>query len=399
MKLSKNVTAMQFSPIRRFNGYAADAKKAGKKVYHLNIGQPDIVTPPEFMEAVRNFDENVLEYAESGGDTRLVNSVIGYFSRLGVTLAPEDILVTNGGSEALQMIFTSILDKDDEVMMAEPFYTNYHAFISAASGKIAPITTSPEDGYFYADSAKLEAAYNERCKAIAIVNPGNPTGCILSKEDMKVICDFAVKHDLWIVADEVYREFVYDGKEMSTFASFDEIADRLVIADSVSKRFSACGARVGFAITKNKELQDGLMKIAQGRLCCPTLEMMGAASLYELPGEYFNATRKEYEERRDCVYDGLMKIPGIVCQKPGGAFYIMAKLPVESAEDFLMWLLTEFDDNGETVMYAPAEGFYATPGLGKNEIRIAYILNQKDLARAVELIRIGIEKYKAEGYK
>ena len=399
MKLSNNVMSMQFSPIRKFNGYAFDAKKKGKKVYHLNIGQPDISTPPAFLEAVKNFDETVLAYAESGGDTKLIEAVIQYFSRFGAKIETEDILITNGGSEALQMVFSCILDPGDQVMMAEPFYTNYHTFIAAAGGEIAPITTTAEEGYFYADPVKLEKAYTENCKAIAIVNPGNPTGCTLSEADIQVICDFAVKHDLWIVADEVYREFVYDGGKMNTFAKYPAIADRLIIVDSVSKRFSACGARVGFVLTKNKDMQDGLMKIAQGRLCCPTLEMLGAAALYELPGEYFNETRTEYEQRRDCVYRELMKIPVIVCQKPGGAFYIMAKLPVESTDDFLVWLLTEFDDGGETVMYAPAEGFYATPGLGKSEIRIAYILKQEDLVRAIELIRLGLEKYKAEGHR
>ncbi len=399
MKLSNNVMSMQFSPIRKFNGYAFDAKKAGKKVYHLNIGQPDISTPPAFLDAIRKFDENVLAYAESGGDLTLIDSIIRYFERLGASFKEKDILITNGGSEALQMVFACLLDPGDEVLMAEPFYTNYHTFISSAGGKIAPITTTPEEGYFYADAEKLEAAWNGRCRAIAIVNPGNPTGSILSEQDMKVICDFAVKHDLWIVADEVYREFVYDGGKMSTFASVPDIRDRLVIVDSVSKRFSACGARIGFAATKNEALQEGLLKIAQGRLCCPTLEMVGAAALYALPGEYFDEVRVEYEKRRDCVYRELMKIPGIVCRKPGGAFYIMAKLPVESADDFLMWLLTKFDDQGETVMYAPAEGFYATPGLGKSEIRIAYILKEEDLVRAVELIRLGLERYKAEGHR
>ena len=304
-------------------------------------------------------------------------------------------MITNGGSEALSMVFTSILDPGDEVIIAEPFYTNYHTFVTAAGGNIVPITTKAEDGYDYADAELIESAVTGKTRAIACINPGNPTGRVLTKQDMELIAEIAVKHDLWIIADEVYREFAYDGNEITSFGMLSNVADRVIIIDSVSKRFSACGARVGCLISKNKDIMECALKIAQGRLCCPTLDQIGAAALYNIDRSYYADVKKEYEGRRDAVYEELMKIPGIVCRKPGGSFYIMAKLPIDDVEDFLMYLLTEFEDNGETVMFSPAEGFYATEGLGKNEIRIAYVLKQDDMRRGAQLIRLGLEKYKA----
>ena len=303
-------------------------------------------------------------------------------------------MVTNGGSEALTMVFNSILDPGDEIITAEPFYANYQTFVTTADGVIVPITTKAEDGYAYADAELIESAITEKTRAIICTSPGNPTGRVLSMDDIRLIGELAIKHDLWIVADEVYRECAYDGKDITSFGMVPEIRDRVILIDSVSKRFSACGARVGCIVSKNKDLMDSVMKIAQGRLCCPTLDQIGAAALYRLDRSYYDKAREEYEARRDAVYDELMKIPDIVCRKPGGSFYIMAKLPVDDIEDFLMFLLREFDDNGETVMFSPAEGFYATPGLGKDEIRIAYVLNRDDMRRGVELIRLGLEQYK-----
>lgn len=394
MKLSKRVLSMQHSPIRRFNVYAIEAESKGKKVYHLNIGQPDVETPECFMEAIKGFDKKVIAYAESGGITDLQDAISDYFKQYGMDYGRKDIIVTNGGSEALTMIFMSILNPGDEVIIAEPFYTNYHTFATSVSGKVAPITTKAEDGYNYAKRDLIEAAITPDTKAICCISPGNPTGRVLTLEDMKLIGEIAKEHDLWIIADEVYREFAYDNREVTSFGMIDDISDRVIIVDSVSKRFSACGARVGCVVSKNAELMDGIMKIAQGRLCCPTLDQVGAAALYRLDKSYYDEVKAEYEARRDVVYEELMKIPGVVCQKPGGAFYMTAKLPVDDVEDFLMFLLTEFEDNGETVMFAPAEGFYATPGLGKDEMRIAYVLNQADMRRGVELIRLGMEKYK-----
>ncbi|WP_269477367.1 pyridoxal phosphate-dependent aminotransferase [Hominibacterium faecale] len=393
MKLSDKVLAMQHSPIRKFNPIAQKAKEAGKKVYHLNIGQPDIETPDCFMDAIKNFDEKVIAYAESGGVTVLQDAISDYFKQYGMNYGRDQIIVTNGGSEALSMIFISLLNPKDEVLIPEPFYTNYHTFVTMADGVVVPITTTPEEGYHYADAEKIEAAITPNTKAICCISPGNPTGVVLTLDEMKLIGEIAKKYDLWIIADEVYREFAYDGREVTSFGMMDDLADRVIIVDSVSKRFSACGARIGCIAAKNKDLLDNLMKIAQGRLCSPTVDQIGAAALYKLPKSYYNEIRAEYEARRDAVYEELMKIPGVVCQKPGGAFYLTAKLPVEDASDFLMFLLTEFDDHGETVMFSPAEGFYATPDLGREEMRIAYVLNQKDMARGVQLIRLGMEAY------
>lgn len=385
---------MQHSPIRKFNRYALEAEKNGKKVYRLNIGQPDVKTPECFMEAVRAFDENVVAYAESEGVESLQKAISSYFRRYGMDFGKEHIMVTDGGSEALSMVFHSILNEGDEVIIAEPFYTNYHNFVTAAGGVIAPITTKAEDGYDYARRELIESAITDRTRAICCTTPGNPTGRVLSKEDMKLIGDVARDHDLWIISDEVYREFVYDGKKPASFGMLDEFSDRVIIVDSVSKRFSSCGARIGCIVSKNEDIMDAAMKIAQGRLSCPTLEQTGAAALYGLGDDYYRQVVDEYRGRRDAAYEELGKIPGAFCLKPAGSFYMMAKLPVDDVEDFLMFLLTEFQDKGETVMFAPAEGFYATPGLGKDEIRLAYVLNRHDMRRGVELIRLGLEKYK-----
>lgn len=393
MKLSNKVEAMQFSPIRKFNPIAQKAKDAGKKVYHLNIGQPDVETPACFMEAIRDYQNKVIAYAESGGITDLQDAVGDYFKTYGMNIGRQDMIVTTGGSEALTMTFLSLLNEGDEVLLAEPFYTNYHTFATAAGGKVVPITTKAEEGYHYAKREQIEPLITEKTKAICCINPGNPTGTVLTMDEMKLIGEIAREHDLWIIADEVYREFAYDGRTAVSFGQIPEIEDRVIIIDSVSKRFSACGARIGFLISKNQEFMKNVMKIAQGRLCVSTVDQVGAAALFRLPASYYEEVKAEYCGRRDVVYEELMKIPGVVCQKPGGAFYMTAKLPVDSVEDFLMFLLTEFEDNGETVMFAPAEGFYATPGLGKDEMRIAYVLKQEDMRRGVELIRLGIEAY------
>lgn len=393
MKLSNKVEAMQFSPIRKFNPIAQKAKDAGKKVYHLNIGQPDVETPACFMDAIRAYENKVIAYAESGGITELQDAVSDYFKTYGMEIGRNDMIVTTGGSEALTMTFLALLNEGDEVLIAEPFYTNYHTFATSAGGKVVPITTKAEEGYHYAKREQIEPLITEKTKAICCINPGNPTGTVLTKEEMQLIGDIAKEHDLWIIADEVYREFAYDGREAVSFGQVKDVEDRVIIIDSVSKRFSACGARIGLLVSKNQEFMQSVMKIAQGRLCVSTVDQVGAAALFKLPASYYDEVKAEYCGRRDVVYEELMKIPGVVCQKPGGAFYMTAKLPVDSVEDFLMFLLTEFEDNGETVMFAPAEGFYATPGLGKDEMRIAYVLNQADMRRGVELIRLGIEAY------
>ena len=396
-QVAKRVAEMQFSPIRKFNKYGFEAEDAGKTVYRLNIGQPDVETPACYMEAVRNFDQKVLKYAESGGVTELLDAMIYYMKRdFNMEYERNNIIVTTGGSEALTLIFTALLNEGDEALMAEPYYTNYNTFCKQVSGKLVPITTSAEDGYNWAKRDLIEAAITPNTKAICCISPGNPTGRVLSLEDMKLVGEIAKEHDLWIISDEVYREFVYDGREAHSFGQLDDIADRVVIVDSVSKRWSACGARIGAAITKSEELYSALLKLAMGRLCASTLDQIGAAALYRMPKSYYDEANAIYCARRDAAYEELSKIPGIVCQKPAGAFYLTAKLPVDDIEKFLLFMLQEFDDNGETVMFTPAAGFYATPGLGTDEMRIAYVLAPEKMKRACELIKLGIEAYNAK---
>ena len=393
MKLGKRILGIAHSPIRRFYVYAIEAEKKGKKVYKLNIGQPDIKTPELFFDAIRDFKSEVLEYAPSQGIPSMIEAVKKYYARYGMNYADNNILITVGGSEAISFVLNAILDPDDEVIIIEPYYTNYATFIRTVGGKMVPITTVAEDGYHYAKKELIEKAITPKTKAIIVTSPGNPTGNVLTKDEMRMICDLAIKHEFFIIADEVYREFVCDGREMSSMGEFPDAAENVILIDSISKRFSACGARIGCIVTKNEELYSNLLKLCQGRLSAPTLDQVGGAALYSLDPSYFNEVKAEYEHRRNVVYEELMKIDGVVCKKPAGAFYITVKLPVENAEDFLVWLLTEFDVNGETVMFAPAEGFYITPGLGKNEIRIAYVLKEKDLKAAIGIIRAGIEKY------
>ena len=395
MKFSSKVQRCSLSPMRKFHPYAMAAKAAGKKIYHLNIGQPDIATPAAAFAAVRNFELPVLEYAPSPGIPALVSAVQRYYNGIGVSLEEDDILITTGGSEALSIALNCILDDGDEIIVPEPFYPNYSTFIYAAGAKIAPITTTPHDGYWYADRAKFEALINEHTKAILITNPGNPTGTVLKPEEMRMIADVAKEHDLFLIADEVYREFVYGGEELASVASYDDLAENVVLIDSVSKRFSACGARVGILISRNKELIQHALKFCQARLSVATLDQTAAAAMYTMPADYFTESREEYKRRRDTVYRKIKEIPGVVCECPGGAFYMMAKLPVDDADKFQQWLLTDFDDNGDTVMFAPGAGFYATPGMGVDEIRIAYVLKQEDLERAMDLLAKGIEAYNA----
>ena len=379
--------------MRKFHPYAVAAKEAGKKIYHLNIGQPDIETPPQYFEAVRNFQLPVLAYAESPGMPVLIKAIQKYYGNLGMHFEEGDILITTGGSEALQIVFNCILDDGDEVIIPEPFYPNYNTMVNTCGAAIHPVCTSPEDGYHYADRAKIEAAINERTRAIVCTNPGNPTGNVLTPEEMRMMVDIAKEHGLFIIGDEAYREFVYAGEPLQSLGEFEDAAENVVVIDTVSKRFSACGARIGCIISRNRELMGEAIKYCQARLSVATLDQVASAALYDVGPEYFAAVREEYKRRRDTVAAKLKDIPGVICECPRGAFYIMAALPVDSADEFQKWLLTDFDDNGDTVMFAPGESFYATPGMGVNEIRIAYVLKQKDLERAMDLLALGIEAY------
>ena len=373
------------------------AKSEGKSIYHLNIGQPDLPTPQEFFDATKNFTQETLAYAPSPGLPVLVEAIRNYYAKLGIELDAGDIFITTGGSEALFFTCLSILDPHTEVIVPEPYYPNYKTFIHSAGGVIRPLPTTPEEGYRYAVRERIEKLINENTRAIMFTNPGNPAGVVLSEDEMCVMADVAKDNDLFIISDEVYREFCYnDSGKIPCMGHFADIADNLVIIDSVSKRFSSCGARIGCVITKNKELQAALMKFCQSRLSVATLDQIGSAALYNVGPEYMQESIKEYKHRRDVCIDGLRKIPGVMVEVPMGAFYVMAKLPVDDTDNFQRWLLEEFDDNGDTVMFAPGASFYATPGSGMNEIRIAYILVEEDLKRATELLGLGIARYRKE---
>ena len=393
MKLSQKIQHCTLSPMRKFTPFARDAEIAGKKIYKLNIGQPDIETPPAFFEAVRGFNQDVLAYANSQGSDDLINAVRDYYRKIGTSYKKEDILITSGGSEALQILFTCILDQGSEVIVPEPFYSNYNTFIRAAGGMIRPLTTYPEEDYNYANRERLEALINKNTRAIAIINPQNPTGNVLTEKELRLIADVAKEHSLYLICDEVYREFVYDTDNILCAGKLRDVDENVVIIDSVSKRFSACGARIGMLISRNRDLMAEALKLCQGRLCTTTLEQVGATALYSVGPEYFDKVRDEYRRRRDICYEKLTAIPGVVCAKPMGAFYVMAKLPIDDADLFQEWLLTDFEDHGETVMVSPGAGFYATPGKGINEVRIAYVLKEADLSRALDLLALAIEAY------
>ena len=397
MRVSINANRCQPSPMRKFHPLAVKAKKSGKKIYHLNIGQPDLPTPQAYYDAVRNFDVRTLAYEASPGMPALIDAVQKYYAKLGVDLEHNDILITTGGSEALLLTCLSILDPYTEVIIPEPYYPNYTTFVHAAGGVIRALPTNPWEGYRYAQRERIESLITPNTRAIMITNPGNPTGVVLSQEEMRMIADVAKEHGLFLICDEVYREFCYDDQfGIPTMAHFRDIDENLVIIDSVSKRFSACGARVGCVVTRNKELQAALLKFCQSRLSVATIDQLGAAALYDVGPEYFAACKDEYRKRRDTVIQHLRQIPGVVVEKPMGAFYVMASLPVDDSDKFQRWLLEEFDDNGDTVMFAPGAPFYETPGKGINEVRIAYVLKTEDLKRAMDLLAKGIARYQKE---
>lgn len=394
MKFSKRIVDCQLSPIRKFYPYQVAAQEKGIQVHHLNIGQPDIETPQVFFDAIRSFGDSVLAYAPSPGVPVFLESVRDYFGRMGCPLSCDDILATYGGSEALQILLACLLEDGDEVLVPEPYYPNYDTFVCMTGASIVPIHTSPEEGYRFATRRQIEPLITSRTRAILMTNPGNPTGVVLTPEERRLMADIAKEHDLFLVSDEVYRELVYGGEEPSTMLEFEDVAENVIVVDSVSKRFSATGSRVGVMISRNKELMQHAAKISQGRLCAATLDQIGAAALYNsMTPEFYEEMRAEYRRRREAVVEGLRKIPGVRFNSPEGAFYLMVTLPVDDAERLQYFLLEEFQDQGETVMYAPGEGFYATPGKGRNEIRIAYVTNAQELTRSIELLALGIQAY------
>ena len=393
MRYSERITTMQSSPIRKLAPIASNAKAKGIKIYHLNIGQPDIKTPKVFFEAVKNFNNEVLEYAVSPGLPELISSLQQYYTTYNMDFESDEILVTNGGSDALLFALMATCDPKDNILVPEPFYSNYNGFSQSINVNITPITTKAEEGFHLPSKEKIQSLITSKTKAILISNPGNPTGTVYTKKELYMISEIAKENDLWIISDEVYREFVYDGLEYTSFGNIKEVEDRVIIIDSVSKRYSACGARIGSIASKDKTLIAEILKLCQGRLCVSTLDQVGSVELYNTPSSYFTEVNNEYKNRRDVLYNELIKVKGVICKKPAGAFYIVAKLPIENAEDFVIWMLTDFNKDGETVMACPAEDFYATPGLGRDEIRLAYVLKEDDLHKAAIILKEGLEKY------
>ncbi len=394
MHISNRIEAFEASPIRRLRPYSDKAKAEGKKVYHLNIGQPDIKTPKNLVDAVKNIEMDVLAYGPSDGLTEYREALPLYYKKHGVDLKPENIMVTTGGSEAILFTFMTICDPGDEIIIPEPFYTNFGGFARMAGIKLVPITAELEKGFRLPTIDAFAQKITDKTKAIMICNPGNPTGHVYTKEDLFGLATLVKDHDLFFIADEVYREFVYNGATHTSVMTLKGIEDRTVMVDSISKRYSACGARIGFMISRNLDILAAALKLGQSRLCPPHVEQVAALAAIETPDSYMADVLGEYEKRRDIVSHALEHMEGVVHSHPDGAFYIIARLPVDNAEKFAIFLLEEFDLAGETVMFAPASGFYATEGLGEQEIRIAYVLNEHDLKASMKILEAGLTAYR-----
>jgi aspartate aminotransferase len=392
-KISLKAQQMPASPIRKLVPFADAAKKRGVHIYHLNIGQPDIETPAVMLNAIKNADIKVLEYSNSAGIESYRKKLAGYYKSYKINVEANDILITTGGSEALQFAFNTCFNAGDEVIIPEPFYANYNGFAVAANVVVKPVVSGIETGFALPPISDFEKLITPKTKGILICNPGNPTGYLYSRAELEALKELVLKHDLFLLADEVYREFCYDGKEYVSVMHLSGLDNNVVLLDSISKRYSACGARIGAFITKNKEVIAAALKFAQARLSPPTFEQIGAEAALDTPASYFVEVKKEYTERRDFLISELNKIKGVYCPMPGGAFYCIAKLPVEDSDVFCEWLLSEFSYEGGTVMMAPASGFYATPGKGKNEVRLAYVLKKEELAKAMVCLSEALKIY------
>lgn len=392
MRLSRRALTIPDSPIRKLTPLADEAKKAGRRIYHLNIGQPDLPTPEAFFKGVKYFPGEILSYCPSPGLPELLKVFSNYYQQREIPLAPEELLVTNGGSEALLFSFMAVCDHGDEILVPEPFYTSYNLIASALGIKLCPVPTFVEDGFHLPARREFEGRITPRTRALLVTNPGNPTGTVYTRDEMDMLGGLAIEFDLFLIADEVYREFVYEDKHRS-FLEYPTLWERVLLVDSISKRYSACGARIGSLGCKNSAVMKQLYKLAETRLAVAMMEQMGAIALAKTPPEYFQKANLEYKQRRDVTVAGLQSIPGVYCRRPEGAFYILARLPVANAEDFAAWLLEEFCLEGATVMLAPANGFYLTPGKGKDEVRIAYVLKEKDLVSALAILREGLRVY------
>jgi aspartate aminotransferase len=394
MRISNRAVIMPESPIRKLAPYADAAKKRGIQIYHLNIGQPDIHTPPPIFEAIRNFSSKVLPYGPSQGLLDLRTTIAKYFSRYNIAVEPDNVFITTGGSEAIVFSFMVTCDVGDEVLVPEPFYTNYNGFAEMAGVNIIPLATTVLNGFRYPTREEIEAKVTSRTKAILVCSPNNPTGTVYTREEMEIIAAVARDNNLFILADEVYREFVFDGKTHTSILHLSGIEDRALIMDSISKRFSACGARIGFVVSKNKLITENMLKLGQARLCPPTIEQYGAIAGFKMMDSFIGEMCAEYQKRRDAVFEELNRIEGAYAQKPEGAFYTVVRLPVNDAEDFTRWMLSDFHVNEKTTMVAPANGFYATKGKGKDEVRIAFVLKSDAMRDAMRILKAGLEAYK-----
>ena len=392
-KISNKANSMPSSPIRKLVPFAEAAKKKGTKIYHLNIGQPDIVTPDTFLNAVKTADIKVLEYSHSAGNESYRKKLCGYYKEFNIDLDPSDIIITCGGSEAIEIAMMTCFNAGDEVIIPEPFYANYNGFSMAADVVIKPIRSYIDTGFALPSISEFEKLITPKTKGIMICNPGNPTGYLYTKEELNALRELVLKYDLFLLSDEVYREFCYDGKEYVSVMHLKGIENNVVLLDSISKRYSACGARIGAMISKNKEIMNASLKFAQARLSPPSYGQIGAEAALDTPKSYFEDVKKEYIARRDFVIEAINKIPGVFCPKPSGAFYCIAKLPIDNADKFCQWLLEEFSFNGQTVMLAPATGFYSTPGAGADEVRLAYVLNKTDLQNAMTCLEEALKVY------
>ena len=393
MKISQRVQRVEYSAIRKLTPVAKKAEENGKKIYHLNIGAPDIEVPDVYFESFKNVEKGALPYAPSRGIEELRNAISKYYNDRNIKYTPDDIIITSGASEAILFAVEAVADYDDEIITTDPFYTNYNTVFQQLNVNIETFKTSPEDGFKIPDKETIEKSVTDKSVAILISNPTNPTGAMYSREELERICEVAVENNLFIIADEVYREFIYDGNQFISFGELEGIEDRLILVDSISKRFAACGARIGSIASKNKEFMAAMDKLTTSRLAVATLEQIAAAKLYEETDSYFKRVNEEYKSRRDTIYEELNKIPGVKVEKPKGAFYIMPTLPVEDSEDFAKWLLESFDIDGETLMVAPASGFFKNPEDGKSMVRLAFVLGNEKIKKSMKILKEGLKEY------
>jgi aspartate aminotransferase len=394
MDISRRGRTIQASPIRKFKPLADAAMARGLRVYFINIGDPDIPTPQPIMDAVHGFEQKILSYGPAQGFLELRQAVAAYFGSYKIPLTEDNVIITTGGSEAVLFAFCAVADPGDEIIVAEPFYTNYNGFASIADVKLVPLTLKAEDGFRLPPTSEFEARITPRTRAVILCSPNNPTGTVYTAEELERVGALVKKRNLFLIGDEVYKEFVYDGLVHKSILELGGLEDNVIVTDSISKRFSCCGARIGAFITRNCRVFDAGLRFAQARLCPPSIEQKAALAAYRMGIGFFEPIRREYERRRNVLHEGISSIPGVVVRKPQGAFYMVAKLPIKDADHFVTWMLSEFEMDGQTVMVAPGPGFYSTPGKGMDEVRMAYVLKEEDLVKAIRVFRAGLEKYK-----